>query len=365
MAAGPTHVVLLDGAAKVPAPEKLRGVESITSLFSKRLTPQGRLARSLGGGMRLLVPGFAYGPDPALRAALLELIRQHRIDRVIFRYTPLYSAAAITAADGLRVLVDVDDRDDQKYQTRLIRLMGARLAETWVGQIPLRRLAAVLQEQLSHASHVWFATREDIWPLGQARVSLLPNVAYGSAPDALAPPSDSPPTLLFVGIFNHLPNREGVAWFLKQCWPRVLADCPEARLRVVGRGDWPAMAGQFPDLHNVDLVGEVTDLVPEYAGARAAICPIREGGGSKIKVIEAASYGRPVVATSHSFRGFDGLDREGLQQTDDPVGFAAACIHLLTDPVAADQQGSVLCSWQRKTYSRAAFINKVKEDLLS
>lgn len=363
LAAGDTHVVLLDGANRSTSQNTLPGVTSIVSVFSERITPRGRFARSLGGGLRLLAPGFTYAPDTALRATLLDLVKRHRIDTVIFRYAPLFCAAGITAADGLRVLVDVDDRDDQKYQTRLTRLLGPRLVRTWMGQLPLRRLASVLQKRLSQAGHVWFATKEDIWPLGQAQVSLLPNVAFGTPPETVSPPSASLPTLLFVGIFNHLPNRDGVAWFLEQCWPAVARGCPDARLRIVGRGDWASMAGQFPGLTNVAFVGEVADLGPEYEAARVAICPVREGGGSKIKVIEAASYGRPVVATSHSFRGFDGLESDSLGQTDDPAAFAEACLRMLTDPVMADQRGAALRNWQRDTYSKAAFVGRVTQAL--
>lgn len=107
----------------------------------------------------------------------------------------------------------------------------------------------------------------------------------------------------------------------------------------------------------------MADLEQEYAGARVAICPVREGGGSKIKVIEAASYWRPVVGTSHSFRGFDGLDWNDLSSADDPNTFAEATIRLLTDLATADRQATKLRAWQRATYSRSAFIDKVKEDL--
>lgn len=363
LAAGPVHVVVLAETAQIPSQEALPGVASIAMLSSERITPRNVLARRIGGGLRLLVPGWAYAPDPDLRRALLELIRRHGIDRTIFRYTSLFCAAGITPADGVRVLVDVDDRDDQKYQTRLLRLLGPRMAGTWLGQMPLIRLSRLLKARLSQASHVWFATEEDIWPLEAAQVSLLPNVVYGPAPASIRPPSDCPPTLLFVGIFNHLPNRDGIVWFLQNCWADVLALCPEARLRIVGRGNWASLEDRFPDIANVAFVGEVAELSPEYDGARLAICPVREGGGSKIKVIEAASYARPVVATSHSLRGFDNLIRDAVESADTPKAFAEACALMLTEPSRADQQGRALQDWQRAHYSRDAFVNKVSQTL--
>jgi len=359
-AEGPVHVVLLDGAARTPPPEALPGVETITTLFSEMITPRRPLARRLGGALRLIAPARAYGVDPALRATLLDLIGKHGIETVIFRYTALFCAAGITAADGLRVLVDVDDRDDQKYQTRLSRLFGHRLGGV-IGT-PLRtRLAGALKARLSAATHVWFATEEDIWPLDPARVDLLPNVPYWPQAMSMPAPSTAPQTILFVGIFGHVPNRDGVRWFLDQCWSQVRARCPEARLRIVGRGAWADMVREYAEADGVDFVGEVADLAQEYAAARLAICPVREGGGSKIKVIEAASFGRPVVATSHSLRGFVGAGVAAAGQADDPNGFAAACADILSDPDRADSDGARLRDWQTAHYSRAAFVASVAE----
>jgi glycosyltransferase involved in cell wall biosynthesis len=363
MAVGPTHVTTVDGEKNARSSDDLPGVASVSSLFSEHITPRGMLARRLSSGLRLLTPGYTYAPDPAFRAALLDQIRRDNIDTVIFRYTHLYCVAGLTQADGVRVIVDVDDRDDQKYHTRLIRLLGPRLANHRLGQVVLNRLSKLLKSRLSQANHVWFATNEDIWPLGNAKVSVLPNVAYETPALDGPTPSTCAQTLLFVGIFNHLPNRDGVAWFLKNCWPYLISKCPDARLRIVGRGDWASMAVQFPNIKNVDFVGEVDDLAPEYHAARMAICPVREGGGSKIKVLEAASYGRPVMATSHSLRGFDGLQINDLSQADDPRDFADGCVQIITDPKISDQMGTALCDWQRANYSKQSFVEKVAQVL--
>jgi hypothetical protein len=356
VAAGPAHVVLLDGSGHAPAPGTIPGAASITALRSERITPRGVIARRLGGALRVARPGRAYAPDPALRAALLDLVERHRIGTVVFRYAPLFCAAGITAEDGLRVLVDVDDRDDQKYRSRLTRLFGPRLAGNRLARRQLARIAGLLQARLSRASHVWFVTREDAWPLSPATTGLLPNVPYWDPPAGLPPARGTEPLALFVGLHDHLPNQDGMRWFLAQVWPSLRRAVPEARLRVVGRGRWPEMAREYPGIEGVEFVGEAEDLAAEYAAARMTVCPVREGGGSKIKLIESAAFARPVVATPHAARGFHGEGLAHVAQADGPAAFAEACAAFLRDPAAAERAGAALKAWQRASYSRDAFI---------
>jgi glycosyltransferase involved in cell wall biosynthesis len=364
VAAGPTHVVLLDGKVDPQNPQTLPGVASVTNLSSQRITPRGFLARRLGGGLRLISPRFTYAPDPALRAALLDMIARHGIDAVIFRYARLFAAAGITAADRLRVLVDVDDRDDQKYQTRLERLLGTRLARTRPARGQLNRLAQVLRTGLSRATHVWFVAREDAWTLLPATTAILPNVPYWDVLDHPPPADRTAAVVLFIGIHDHLPNRDAMRWFLSHVWPRLRRMVPEARLRIVGRGAWETMAPEFPGLAGVEFVGEVDDLADEYSKARVTICPVREGGGSKIKLIEAAAFARPIVAVSHAVRGFQGEGLAQVVQADAPDMFADACAVFLNDPAAAALTGAALRNWQQATYSRGAFVSAVTETLL-
>jgi glycosyltransferase involved in cell wall biosynthesis len=365
VAAGPTHVVLLDGGRHPQSSEALPGVASITTLFSDRITPKGPIMRRLGGALRLILPRRAYASDPALRRRLLSFISEHGIHAVIFRYARLFAAAGITRFDGLRVLVDVDDRDDQKYQPRLERLLGPRLAHAAPGRWLLGRLAAVLRERLSQASHVWFVTAEDAWPLSPATKDILPNVPYWGVVGKVPPANETAPIVLFVGIHDHLPNRDGVRWFLSKVWPQLHSTLPEARLRIVGRGGWGAMAVEFPDIQGVEFVGEVQDLAAEYAAARLIICPVREGGGSKIKLIEAAAFARPIVALPHAVRGFNGGGLGHVSQAETPAAFVIACAKFLNDSNAASRAGAELRDWQRATYSRAAFVTAVTGALSS
>lgn len=363
---GPVHVVLLADHMPQDAAARLPQAASVTCLGRGSLQRRGLARHVPHGALRLLAPGLLYRVDPDLQRRLTDLIDRTGARVVMFRYAPTYCATGLSRQPGLAVLVDIDDRDDQKYATRLTRMLGAPVAQSWPVRRVLARLAEMLKRRLSQASLLWFAGAEDVWNLDGVTSSVLPNVPMVSAfPDDLAPPSQGD-SVLFVGISNHIPNQDGVRWFLDGCWSDLHRQCPELRLRIVGRGpDWPLMAQAYPQLKGVDFVGPVEDLQAEYARARICICPVREGGGSKIKVVEAAAYGRPIVGLPHAFRGFDAGILGHARVAEDAAGFVAACVDLARDGARADRDGQALRDWQRAQYSRPAALERIRADILA
>lgn len=363
---GPVHVVLLSDGMPADAGERLPQAASIR-LWGSGSLKLGGLARHVPiGAMRLLAPGQLYRVDHGLRDRLEALIAQTGARTVLFRYLPSFCAAGLVRRDGLAVLVDIDDRDDQRYDTRLRRLFGDRLGSSILLQLPLRRLARLLRRRLGDASLIWFAGAEDVWHLDGVETSVLPNVPAGDPVPADPLPPSQGDAVLFVGISSHVPNQDGMRWFLDHCWADLARQFPQMRLRIVGRGDvWPALAARYPGLANVDFVGPVEDLAAEYARARLCICPVREGGGSKIKVVEAAAYGRPIVGVSHAFRGFEGGIRDHAGEALTPQDFIAACAAFLADPVAADRSGAALAEWQQRHYSRESALTRIRDDIRS
>jgi hypothetical protein len=132
-------------------------------LHSDLISPRGRWRQRLLGPLRLVSPGRAYRADPALRRALLQKVAETGARLVLFRYARIFCAAGLKGDDGPAILVDVDDRDDQKYASRLARKFGGRVPAPI--RSGLRRLAETLRRRLADATLVWFAAEEDAWPL--------------------------------------------------------------------------------------------------------------------------------------------------------------------------------------------------------
>lgn len=256
--------------------------------------------------------------------------------------------------------------DDQKYATRLHRMLGEGRLVSALLKWPLSRLSHMLQRRLQDASLLWFTGPEDVWHLPGVRSLVAPNVPSVQAVPPDLPPPSAGDSVLFVGISTHVPNHDGIRWFLDHCWPELARRFPAMRLRIVGRGDlWPQLAARYPGIRNVDFVGPVDDLTAEYARARLCICPVREGGGSKIKAIEAAAYGRPIVGLPHAFRGFDITMRDHAAEAGSAPEFIAACAGFLSDPARADHCGQRLMDWQGQHYSRQRAVRGMAEDIRS
>jgi len=166
---------------------------------------------------------------------------------------------------------------------------------------------------------------------------VLPNVVRANGAQSLKQETTDgiKHRLLFLGSLDYLPNEDAVVHFCNTILPLLQSTSNSVTLRVVGTrpSDQVRACGNIP---GVTVVGPVRDLGPEYARARVMIVPLRAGSGTRIKILEAFSYGVPVVTTS---AGSEGLDLENgcqLLVADTPEGFAAACLRLFTDDVLAE-----------------------------
>jgi glycosyltransferase involved in cell wall biosynthesis len=175
-------------------------------------------------------------------------------------------------------------------------------------------------------------------PDEQRARSLVPSLRSRVVPNAVdveffRPRSDDPPsdgcTVLFFGTFNYFPNRDGVLFFLREVWPKLLASHPQARLKIVGADPPPeVLAYKGP---RVDVAGQVEDLRPHLAEAAVAIAPLLVGGGTRLKIVEAMAMAKPVVSTRLGAEGINATPDREILLADDPEAFAAAVGRILDD----------------------------------
>jgi succinoglycan biosynthesis protein ExoO len=169
-----------------------------------------------------------------------------------------------------------------------------------------------------------------------------------------APQPGTGPELLFVGS-NTAPNVLGLTWFLEQVWPLLKRDRPEARLLVAGDVDRVVAKGP-PD---VRFLGLVPDLAPLYAAAAVVISPLTAGSGLKIKLVEAMSRGKAVVATGVTVQGVEELVREAVAVADDPGEFARETAALLGDPGLRARRGALALEIARSSFGAEACYGDV------
>lgn len=132
-------------------------------------------------------------------------------------------------------------------------------------------------------------------------------------------------TILFFGQMSRDENIDAVRWFLREVFPKVLAEVPQGRLIVAGAHP----PSEITNLRNerVEVLGFVQDVEPLFASAHLAIAPLRLGAGIKIKVVEYLAAGIPTVATSI---GAEGIAPSPLLHIADQADhFAELCVQLL------------------------------------
>lgn len=138
--------------------------------------------------------------------------------------------------------------------------------------------------------------------------------------------------VFFVGDLSWPPNADGVAWFCEEIWPLVARLAPSARLEILGRGSGGRLARlrRAPPARAAFL-GEGGDTRPHWDCAAVAVVPLRTGGGTRLKILEAAACGVPVVSTRVGAEGLDFEEGSEILLADRAEEFASAVAKLLSD----------------------------------
>jgi len=163
--------------------------------------------------------------------------------------------------------------------------------------------------------------------------------------------------VLFVGNLARRDNSEGIAWFLRRCWPLVLERHPDARLIVAG-ADPPSWL-RSDATTAVVVTGYVDDLDRYYRQARVVVVPLRAGAGLKFKVAHAMMRGLPVVSTVVGADGYDAGRAAGAfaAVTDVPAEFAAGVVAMLEDEAGNRTSGGRAARWARQEFNWEASVD--------
>jgi glycosyltransferase involved in cell wall biosynthesis len=137
--------------------------------------------------------------------------------------------------------------------------------------------------------------------------------------------------VLHLGTMFWPPNVEGVAWFGREVWPRVVARVPEARLTIVGKNPPGEVRALAKGGGNVEVSGYVEDVRPYVEKAGVFIVPLLSGGGMRVKIVDAWRWGLPVVSTRLGAEGIAYEDGENILIADGAEAFAEAVVRILRD----------------------------------
>lgn len=279
---------------------------------------------------------------PEMTQQVLELVKKEQFDAVHADqlWMAPYALAAKLVSGKLKLVLD---------QHNAVHLIPQRMADGETNLVKrklLAREAALLARYepdiCQKFDHVIWVTNED----RQAVESLSPPHSNGRPKSAVIPicadPSKIEPVrristkqrITFLGGLHWPPNAQGILWFARHVLPQVRAAVPEAVLTVIGKSPPAGLHGE-----GIEVTGYVEKLDSFLAETAAFIVPLHAGGGMRVKILDAWSWGLPIVSTSIGAEGIDTNPEENILIADTASTFADATIRLLKTPALAQQLG--------------------------
>jgi polysaccharide biosynthesis protein PslH len=280
---------------------------------------------------------------PAMQRALDRVLRARRFDVVNLEFTFLGDCNLRQAPPGERLPPLVVDSHNIDYDLarQYARARNSLTRRLYAGA-NWRKLRREELGTYRDADGVYLCSAADerhlLDQLPGVRTAVIPNAAdveyYRPRP---TDPQPDGRTVVYFGLLSYVPNVDGVIHFVEDIWPRIAEAHPEARCKIIGGRPPPsllALAGP-----RVELTGFVSDLRPHLAAAAAVVVPLRVGGGTRLKIVEAMAMGKAIVSTTLGAEGIEAVPGRDLLVEDEPAAFADAVNRLLAEPGLAARIG--------------------------
>jgi glycosyltransferase involved in cell wall biosynthesis len=312
------------------------------------------LPRSLPGWLRAARAGVwfppAWIPFTARHGEVMARIARLQPDMVVADETLLAPFAAFAPARWR--IVHTHNHDSSLLSQDVFA--GSGRGHQLRAAARLERIERVLFPRLDQ---VWGVRQEDLAAfqgLGvkENRLFLAPNVVPEPCFEEDRQPG-TPGRALFFGSLWYPPNTQALEWLL-EAWPAVRQRVPGAILSVAGRGAPPALAAKAAQTQGVELLGFVPDLKALLRGAALAVIPLLQGGGTKIKTIEAMAAGLPILASPIAAEGLALEDGVHAVLREPGAGFVEALAAMIQDPGPWTGMGLAARDLARSRYSMAA-----------
>jgi glycosyltransferase involved in cell wall biosynthesis len=281
---------------------------------------------------------------PEMQQALDKVLRAKRFDIVNLEFTFLGHCDLRQAPSGAKIPALVVDSHNIDYDlARQYTRTGGSLLRRLYAEANWRKLRREELGTYRRADGVYLCSVADqqrlLDDIPGARTMVIPNAADV---DFYKPrPTDPQPdgrTIVFFGLMSYMPNIDGATHFIQDIWPRIAEANPDARCKIIGGSPSPqllALAGP-----RIAFTGFVPDLRPLIAAAAAVIVPLRLGGGTRLKIVEAMAMGKAMVSTTLGAEGIDAVPGRDILIEDQPDAFADAVIRLLAEPELAVRIGN-------------------------
>ncbi|MGE3913297.1 MAG: glycosyltransferase family 4 protein [Chloroflexota bacterium] len=348
------EVHLLSFADRPLRTDHLEALQAVCARVELRPVPPHPLTRRLARAVGAKLPDMAYRRwSPGFAEALRGLLAEERYDLVqvegieMARYLPIARAARrIFSEHNVEYQLQqraylVDRAHPGRWPKALYSLLQARkLARFEAAACRMADLTLTVSENDS-------AALRTLEPRGTYRV--VPNaIDPGAYPHRDGWPSQ--PALLFAGTLDYRPNADAARWLLDAIMPAVWKHVPEARVFIVGRGPAPDLVARGQQDQRIAVTGPVESIDPYWQRASLYVLPVRGGGGTRFKALEAMAAGLPLASTHMGMEGIAAQDGVHYLAGDRPADLAASIVRLLEEPALRDQLSAAAGRLVREQY---------------
>ncbi len=290
--------------------------------------PYGKL-RVVKSFLRSLFSGYSHwhsrDQSPQLQSLINDLVAENDFDIIHSEFPVL--AGYDFDTDAIRVL-DSHNVEYDNFQ---------RMAE---GSIhPFRKLYYWLESRKFYREEIKIASNQDAILVTSRRDAVLFDADVPQVPKYIIPngvdlnyfqPDNEPRepySIVFVGMMKYLPNEDAMIFFLDEIFPRIVDKIPEVKIYIVGSNPGDALLSR--QNKHIEVTGFVDDVRPFIDRSSVYVVPLRMGGGTRLKILEAMAMQKPVVTTSLGCEGLGLRNKETALIADNAEYFAESVIELL------------------------------------
>jgi polysaccharide biosynthesis protein PslH len=290
-------------------------------------------------GLITATPLYVWNMRSRRYARALREVLGGKPDVVVAELAGMYAHLLDLPRGATRV---IDTHNVDSILVRRYATAAANPLRRIYARMTVRKLERLERRIYDDADHVWVCSEGEIDTVRgiapAANVTCVPN---GVDTSRLAPQPGAPSTtdLLFFGRMDYQPNRDALDYFAAEILPR-LRERLDVTVNIVGAGidaRMEELARANPELR---MVGRVDDIRAAIASAAIVIVPLRMGGGTRLKILEALAMGKAIVSTSIGAEGLDVESGRDIVLADSAAEFAAAVERLLLDPAERAELGA-------------------------
>jgi len=296
---------------------------------------RGPLVRSL----RFFSPvPIVNTPISEMSKVVRRLLSEKAFDVVIASTEVVATYALQVTKPVVRVLEEHNSMTRWMHERYLAQKSALQQLRCWVSWQKQRFYEASLLPRFDLCTMVSEQDRaatQRMVPGYRGRVEVVPNGVDLSAnrPGLTRPKRGA---LVYAGALTYGANYDAMRYFLAEIYPLIRAEEPEVSLTITGSTSGVDLSGLRLDA-SVHFCGYVDDVRPVVAGAWASVVPIREGSGTRLKILEAMALGTPVVSTSKGAEGLSVRVGHDALIVDRPVEFARQVTRLLRSTALREQ----------------------------